>query len=78
MTRLRAAPLLALGLLGLSVASWARPVEPQAGLHANVGASTPDPELDGYTVEAQADFVPSLPGAPATKLKIFAGRVAHL
>ncbi|PRW44859.1 Serine carboxypeptidase 24 isoform B [Chlorella sorokiniana] len=75
MARRRAAPLLALGLLGLFGVSWARPVDQQAGLHVDADVGSSDPGLDDYTVEAQADFVPSLPGAPPSKLRIFAGYV---
>ncbi len=73
MARLWATALAVLGLLGLSTVG-ARPVDQQPGLHANQDdLAASGPSLDGYTLQAQADFVPTLPGAPPNKLKIFAG-----
>lgn len=73
MARLWATALAVLGLLGLSTVG-ARPVEQHPGLHVDPdGLVTFSHSLDGYTLQAQADFVPTLPGAPPNKLKIFAG-----
>lgn len=74
MARLQAA--LALGLLLGLCSVLARAVEQQSSLHADADLSAGAAgSLEGYTREAQADFVPELPGAPPNQLKIFSGWV---